>query len=485
MVTIPGFIGILVLFGAIYGSLFLIISSIYKKESKIFNNTPKLSKYSHFINNTPLLGPLTFIMIWLSFEYLTNFSEFSFPWFSVAYGLKNSLLLLQLLEIGGLPLLGLMIFIINYFIYLAIKPTFCPTKIHADDSIEPETIPPVKKSSKKIFFFIALGILFVWYLIGGMRLNYVQKNTKKHDLSISMIQGNIRQDIKWEDATLDTTFVIYETLTREAVETDQPDLVVFPESALPVYLFLWREHYIRLMRLVQDIDTPIFLGFLYAESGIKYRGQNDPFLYYNTANLFHPITFEDKNYFKNILVPFGERFPFLHLFPFMWSLDFGQANFERGDSAVLYNISNSTKEVFRFTPLICFEIVFPLHLRKVWQEHNPDFWMAITNDAWFGKSIGTHQHAVMAAYRTIETRKAVFRTANTGYSFFTTPDGNIHQITELFDTTFVTGNLHTFDYVSPYLKWGYKIPYLFLVYFLFLFIIILYLNKFAQLKNEG
>ena len=463
MVTIPGFIGMLVLFGAIYGGLFVIIGSVY--QTKISFISDRLNVFQR---------PLTFTMIWLSFDFLTNFTEFSYPWFNIGYGLKNSLPLLQVLEIGGLPLLGLLIFVVNYLFYLGISKGLIEYKREKGRSL-------VSQFLLNSSCLIAYGILFIWFISGLLRINYIQKRMEYHDLTISMLQGNISQDIKWEDATMDTTFTIYETLSRAAAERDNPDLVVFPESALPVYLYFHREHLIRLIRLVQEIQTPIFTGFLYAESGIKHKGQIDPFLYYNTANIFRPDSFEDENYFKNILVPFGERFPFLHLLPFMWKVDFGQANFERGETAVLYRIDSKKQDIeksqseisttslgYSFTPLICFEIVFPLHVAKVLKEHNPDFILNITNDAWFGKSIGTHQHAVMTAYRTIETRKSIFRCANTGYSFYTTPEGKIHEKTKLFEMTFITGNLYTYETQTPYRSFGYKIPYFYLTYLAFI-----------------
>jgi apolipoprotein N-acyltransferase len=138
----------------------------------------------------------------------------------------------------------------------------------------------------------------------------------------------------------------------------------------------------------------------------------------------------------------------------------GQANFEHGEEVVIYEVDG-----FRFAPLICFEIAFPLFLRDIVKEHNPDFFVTITNDAWFYRSIGTHQHAIKAAFRTIETRKSIFRAANTGYSFYTTPDGKIHNKTDLFERTYITGNLWTYDTLTPYLSYGFVIYFIFFVFF--------------------
>ena len=430
LVTFPGFIGILFLFGSVFGLMFLLLSFMYKLK--------------------PILYPLAFIFTWLSFEFATNFTEFKFPWFSIAYGLDHSLSLIQILEFGGVPLLSFLILLVNYLFYLSL-------------------------TRNKRLFIITFSLLIIWFIAGNLRLKQVRENSQQEDFTIALLQGSISQDMKWEDSMLDSTFTIYEKLSREVHHEYAPDLIIFPEAALPVYLLMWKEYYYRLLDLVMDLQTPVFTGFPHAIAEYKYKGQEEPFLYYNSANLFSPAAFKGETYFKNILVPFGERTPFLEIFPFLWKVQLGQANFEAGDSTVIYDVNGYT-----YAPLICFEIAFPLFLKNITQNNNPDFWVNLTNDAWFHRSLGTHQHAIMAVFRTIETRKAVFRAANTGLSFYTTPDGQMHQVTELFDRTYLTGNLWTYKQITPYMIYGFIFPYIFLIFFALQItntIILLYMKK--------
>jgi apolipoprotein N-acyltransferase len=312
----------------------------------------------------------------------------------------------------------------------------------------------------KKYFSLALIFLGIWGLAGVLRLQYVTEHSVQQDFVISVLQGNIPQELKWEETMLDSTFVIYEDLSRQAKDEDDADLIIYPEAALPTYLLLWVGDYYRLKRFVDAIQTPIFVGFPHAIREIKYKGQTEPVLYYNAANLFDFSIMRNENYYKNILVPFGERTPFLDKVPILWKLQMGQANFESGKSTVIYDVGD-----YNFAPLICFEVVFPLFLRNIAHNFNPDFWVNITNDAWFYRSIGTHQHAKMAVFRTIETRKPVFRAANTGYSFYTTPNGEIHGLTNLFERTLVSGNLTIFSSVTPYVKYGYLISLIFFIFF--------------------
>jgi apolipoprotein N-acyltransferase len=403
------------LYAVVFGLLFCLITINYKYKT--------------------ILYPLSFIFAWLVFEYSTNFTEFQFPWFNIGYGLKNSLPLLQVLEIGGLPLLNLLIFAINILFYYAL-------------------------TRKRKLFIVTLSILIIWFCLGSLRLNYVKKHSKQEDFKISLLQGNIEQELKWQPGMLEDTFDIYESLTRETHEKDSPNLIIYPEAALPSYLFYDREKYFRIINMVIGLQTSIFTGFPHYINETKYKGQPEPRLYYNAANLFNPYTFREENYYKNVLVPFGERTPLLNLFPILWKIQMGQANFERGDSTVVYTVDG-----FKFAPLICFEIAFPVLTGNAAKKHNPDFWVTITNDAWFYRSVGTHQHAVMAIYRTIETRKPVFRAANTGFTFYTTPEGTIHDITNLFERKYITGNLTLYNKVTPFVAYGYLLPIVFILFF--------------------
>jgi len=441
LVTVGGFLGMLFLFSVAFALIFLVVSVCYKYK--------------------PILYQVSFIVVWLCFEYVCNFTEFQFPWFCVGYGLNNSLSLLQVLELGGPIFLSCLILLVNLFFYLALV-------------------------NKRSFAVIAFAILILWFVYGSLRRAYIVRHTVNEPLTAALIQGNIDQEIKWQEAMIDSTFIIYETLARQAKVDPTTRLIVFPEAALPVYLMHDYGYYQQVCRFVTRLQTPVFTGFPHFEREIKYKGQDTPYLYYNAANIFYPehekSPLRKGPYYKNILVPFGERTPLLNVFPFLWRLQMGQANFESGDTTVIYNVDD-----YKFAPLICFEVVFPYFLRDIVRKHNPDFFVNITNDAWFYRSIGTLQHANMAIFRSIELRKPIFRVANTGYSFYTSPDGSVHDITQLFTRTFINAQLQTYgsDKKTPYVAYGYHIITLILLLFILQILHTLYIwhkNR-AGVKN--
>lgn len=185
--------------------------------------------------------------------------------------------------------------------------------------------------------------------------------------------------------------------------------------------------------------------------------------YYNAAVLlrYPELTF-DEPYYKMYLVPVGERMPYLNAIPLLWKLEFGQANWEFGKELKYYTIQNKAGKEFIFSPQICYEILFP-NISNQMARDGVDFIVNLTNDAWFKKSIGTYQHAMMSRIRAIETRKTVIRCANTGHSAVVSPTGKIEVFTKLYDVANFQAPVYTTESQSLYVKYLYNLPYIFVI----------------------
>ena len=126
-----------------------------------------------------------------------------------------------------------------------------------------------------------------------------------------------------------------------------------------------------------------------------------------------------KNYDKNKLVPFGE---FLPLESFLKKIglrtitnNFG--SFTNGNNREIIEIKNKNYD-FSFLPLICYEIIYSGNISK---DFNFDFIANISEDGWFGESIGPKQHFAHSIFRAIENGKYVTRAANNGMSALINP----------------------------------------------------------------
>ncbi|MFC1898539.1 apolipoprotein N-acyltransferase [Candidatus Cloacimonadota bacterium] len=407
LVTLGGFFGLFFLFGLYFFVLFLLIH-------KSWHTFPKLRFPA-------------FLCFWMSFEFLQNYGEFRFPWFNVGYSLADYLPFIQPAEIGGIYLLSVLIIITSYLIW------------------------KLKSNFKKNIIILSLLIL-IWAGFGFIRL----KTIKLHetDTNIAMVQASISQDMKWQSTFKDTTVERYLKFTRIAAQQN-PDLIIWPESALPFYTLKNRVYRKMVKELAMEYQADIFLGMPH----YKFLGDAHPnrYEFYNSATLFDKKGKVHPYYVKNIVVPFGERMPFLKYLPFLWSVHLGQANWEYGKEQKFYQIND-----FTYSPLICFEIVFEQLTTKM-AKQGVDFIVNITNDAWFKRSAGTYQHSMMTIFRAIETRRTIYRCANTGYSMVVLPTGEILHLTKLFEQTTINQNLITYDRKSFFTKYFSWFPFVFVL----------------------
>jgi apolipoprotein N-acyltransferase len=403
LVTVGGFLGLYLLFGIYFSILFGLINFFSRK--------------------LPRLRSFAIILFWILFEYLQNFGEFRFPWFNLGYSLADYLSLIQLADIGGVYLLSILILIINLLLYDL-------------------------RNRKVISIVGLLVLLLIWAGYGKFRLKTI--DIIKSDKIISMVQVSVSQEQKWEESYLDSTINLYRDFSMKASE-DRPDLIIWPESALPIYLLRYHRYREFITDLADKIQIDIFTGFPHYELAKPPHPQK--YKFYNSASRFTKNGHVDLPYYKIYLVPVGERMPLLKIFPILWNVQLGQANFEYGEEIKYFELAE-----YKYSPLICFEIVFSDLTRKM-ALGGVDFIVNLTNDAWFYRSAGTYQHAVMTKFRAIETRKQIFRAANTGFSLIVSPTGEYLQKSELFERTILKGSLLLCEEKTFFTKYFHLFPF--------------------------
>jgi len=299
---------------------------------------------------------------------------------------------------------------------------------------------------------ILSGMIIVWSVYGIIRLKTI--HLTETSFKASIVQVSISQEDKWNEGFRDSTLDLYKEFSHKANREDT-DLIICPESSTPVYLLRQIKYKKWILDLSEELKTDIFTGFPHYEFADK--NYPNKYKFYNSATLIGENRKIYPSYYKNILVPFGERIPFLNIFPFLWGIHLGQANWEYGEKLEYYCVDG-----FNFSPLICFEIAFPILTTKM-AKNDIDFIVNITNDAWFLRSAGTYQHASMIKFRAIETRKQIYRAANTGYSIIVSPTGELLQKTELFEKTTINSILYIYKNNSYFTKYFFWFPFVFVV----------------------
>ncbi|WP_348661696.1 apolipoprotein N-acyltransferase [Croceibacter atlanticus] len=176
-------------------------------------------------------------------------------------------------------------------------------------------------------------------------------------------------------------------------------------------------------------------------------------------------------YNKVNLVPFGEFLPFekvLSKFG-LKKITPGYSSFSPGDKRAIINLGEEFNEKL-ILPLICYEIIYPAKMKK--KNQYPDLVINISEDAWFGKSIGPHQHFTKAIYRSIEEGVFIARSANKGISAFINPNGKILKSLNTGESGSIELNFPYFNRSTLFSIYGNKI--FFLIIFLYIFLALIF-----------
>jgi apolipoprotein N-acyltransferase len=347
---------------------------------------------------------------WVLLEYLRGVLLSGFPWSFLAHSQYNVLPLIQAASVTGTYFLSFLIVGVNCLIY---------------DSLTKRRFPLVYGS-----FIVCL--LAACLVFGFHRLGEPVKGT----LSASIIQGNISQDVKFDDAYKAAIIRTYSTLTLD--RSRGSDLVIWPETAMP-FVFL-RDGASRALRtLPEALSNDLLLGTI-SQDG---RGR-----YYNSAYVIGRKGEVLAEYRKNHLVPFGEYTPLVDYFPFLEGISAAAGDFFPGPSH-----DPMTTDAGKIGMLICYEGVFP-SITNDTVRRGAEVLVNITNDAWFGKSSAPYQHFACYVFRAIETDRYVLRAANTGISAVIDPRGRTCAKTGLFKEDVLSGPFSLRKGETFYVRYG-------------------------------
>ena len=253
----------------------------------------------------------------------------------------------------------------------------------------------------------AVGLAGTGWAIGTLRLA-ADPAPRDPEIRVRLVQPNARQELKWRE-DMWRLFLDRQLRASAPGEGPRPDLIVWPETAVP-YLLDRAGPFLEDMSMVAG-GIPVAVGIQ----------RNEGTRYYNSLAVIGPGGKVMAVYDKWHLVPFGEYVPFGDLFA-----DFGIHAFaaregygySAGSGAQVLSLGRAGKVL----PLICYEAVFPQDLRGT---ARPDYLIQVTNDGWFGRLSGPYQHLAQARLRAVEQGLPLLRAANTGVSAVIDANGRI------------------------------------------------------------
>lgn len=253
-------------------------------------------------------------------------------------------------------------------------------------------------------------------------------------LTAALLQGDIAQDVKWEPRYREITMNRYLDLT--AAHWDK-DLVVWPETAVPMYHREAAREYLGALAgeaLARETDVLLGIPTLDEERGRVFN---------SVMALGASIDF----YHKRHLVPFGEYVPLrAWLGPLLDVFGAPLGDFSRGSSAAPLRAAGQPAAVS-----ICYEITFAPVVAASLPEAT--YLVNVSNDGWFGNTIGPHQHLQMARMRAIEFRRPVLRSTNTGITAAVDARGRVLDTAPAFRPAALATTIQPRAGATPYLRW--------------------------------
>jgi len=379
--------------------------------------------------------------LWVSLELLRAYLFSGFPWALLGYSQWNFTPLIQISEFTGVYGVSFLIVMVNGVLMQAGRSFgFFGAEGVLSKARVKRGVLPLALSVLVVMSCLAYGLITISGESFGESRNF---RDEKSMIRVALLQGNIDQYMKWdkkyERMIKDTYGELVDMASRE-----NPQLIIWPETALPGYLKRERQLQEWVEKVVDQTNAYHIIGSPEYREGA----------YYNAAFLISPKGEILDEYDKIHLVPFGEIVPFRPIL----SRFIGVLN-ELGDFSPSRERKLLRTSFGSFAVLICWEGIFP-HLVRKFVEDGADYVVNITNDAWFLKTAAPFQHFIVSIFRAVENRVSIIRVANTGVSGFIDQYGRVTKKTEIFKKDYLNSSVSRRIHQTFYTNYGDIFAYL-------------------------
>jgi apolipoprotein N-acyltransferase len=385
---------------------------------------------------------ILFSLIFSIFEFLRGNLLTGFPWNLISYTWSWSPEILQVLSLIGaysLSLISITLFCIPFLFFQK------------------------KIVLKNVIFTLSFLIIFIAiYSYGILKIkNNDHKFDKKFNVKIVSPNFSLKDyNTQSEESQIKRLIKISNP------KKDKKTLFVWPEG---IFYQSYLEDIKKYKNLFEDRFSKDHLIILGINNFNNNYGSDDKKYYNSLVILNHKLEVLSL-YNKVNLVPFGEFLPFekvLSKFG-LKKITPGYSSFSPGDNRTTINLGKEFNEKL-ILPLICYEIIYPAKIKK--KNQYPDLVINISEDAWFGKSIGPYQHFTKAIYRSIEEGVFIARSANKGISAFINPNGKILKSLNTGESGSIELNFPYFNRSTLFSIYGNKIFFLIILLYIFLALI--------------
>ncbi len=351
-------------------------------------------------------------LLWFAMEWSKGWVLTGFPWLSIGYAHINSPLA------GYAPLLGV-------YGLSAVSILLSVSLVSALQNRNAWMIPLI----------LSIGA-------GGYLLKQIEwSNESGKPLNITMVQGNIPQEVKWQRDARQKIISLYWQVTQDYWSSD---LIVWPEVAIPGRSEDLEADYLIPMSIKASEQGSNLLTGIVVSDWLRRQYYNSMLLMGEHQGVYH----------KRHMVPFGEYMPFRSVLEFMRNyIKIPMSDMTAGP---LNQPLMSVNEV-KLGVSICYEDVFSRDINRDLPEAN--ILVNTSNDAWFGDSLAPHQHLEIAQMRALETARPLVRSTNTGRSAFIDHHGKIMDATEQFKAQTLTATIQGRSGATPFIYFAALQPY--------------------------
>jgi apolipoprotein N-acyltransferase len=384
----------------------------------------------------PAWGPLGAPCLWVTLELVRTHLLSGLPWMLLGYSQYQWLPVIQIADLTSVYGVSFLIVLVNVALAELLLWAWRRFRLR-----QVPDFPWPAPAAAALLLIVSLA-----YGLAALR-----EETRPEDrptLAVGLVQPNIDQAHKWDQAYRRETLDRYARLTADAAK--DVDLLLWPEAATP-FLFEDEPVYrVEVSVLAHRHGAPLLFG----SPALRRHPDGRPYLL-NSAYLLAPDGRIVGRYDKRHLVPFGEYIP-LHssvLF-FLDKLVEGIGDFEAGaEATILRPVMRPGRPNPGIGVVICYEVIFP-DLVRDFVAHGADVMTTITNDAWFGNSSAPSQHFAMVVFRAVENRVAFARSANTGVSGLIDPSGRVLLATPIFTEQAASGRIPLRTTLTFYTRYG-------------------------------
>ena len=361
----------------------------------------------------PVSDALAFAALWVAQEAFRGWFLTGFPWLYAGYSQLDGPMA-GLAPIGGVWLLSFA---------LALSAALLVN------------LPRLYRNKPQ--FGAALALLIAPWLIGSLLKGHAWTAPAGDTLSVAAIQGNVEQNLKWDPAQLNAQLALYRDMSLRSKPTD---LLIWPETAVPV-LKEQAIGYLSVMdRFASDRQSALITGV-----PIRQPNEHGELRYYNGVSV---VGQGSGDYLKQRLVPFGEYVPLQEVLRGLIAFfDLPMSDFARGD----HDQPLLEAKGHRIATFICYEVVYPEFAAEM--AARSDLLLTVSNDTWFGTSIGPLQHLQMAQMRALEAGRWMIRATNNGVTVLIDPFGQITERLPQFEQGTLYGEVQPMQHLTPYLQW--------------------------------